>query len=89
MNRLVNRIDLGKSSGIQNLQARVIKDAMLAKPNIIYDLINNSFELGVFPTAWNQGTVVPIHKGGNKGGMGNYSPISLLPLPSKLIEKFM
>ena len=75
---LVNNIDLVQSSGIQNLQARIIKDAMLAIPNVICDLINNSFKLGIFPKAWKQATVVPIHKGGNKGDMGNYCPILLL-----------
>ena len=45
MIRLVNKMD----SGIQHLQARIIKDAMLAIPNVICDLINNSFELGIFP----------------------------------------
>ena len=74
--RLVHKINLRKSSGIQNLRTRIIKDAMLAISNVICDLINNSFELGILPTSWKQAIVVPIHKAGNKEDMASEKNIS-------------
>ena len=32
-------------------------------------------------------TIIPLFKGGKKTEVGNYRPISLLPLPGKIIEK--
>ena len=34
-------------------------------------------------------TVIPLFKGGNKLEVSNYRPISLLPLPGKLLEKIV
>ena len=33
--------------------------------------------------------MVPIYKGGDKENTGNYRPISLLPLPGKILEKIV
>lgn len=35
----------------------------------------------------NLSVVVPVHKAGDKLEMGNYSPISILPIFSKITEK--
>ena len=32
-------------------------------------------------------TVIPLYKGGDKTEVGNYRPVSLLPLPGKLLER--
>ena len=50
-------------------------------------LFNMSFDTGVFPDDWKEATVIPLYKGGERTAVSNYRPISLLPLPGKLIEK--
>ena len=49
--------------------------------------MNSSLRTGSFPNQWKHATVIPLHKGGNKLELRNYRPISLLPVPSKLIER--
>ena len=44
-------------------------------------------ETGIFPSSWKKATVIPLYKGGDRTDVGNYRPISLLPLPGKLLEK--
>ena len=39
------------------------------------------------PDAWKVARVQPIHKSGNKNKAENYRPISLLSIPSKILEK--
>ena len=50
-------------------------------------MFNLSFSKGVFPDAWKQATIIPLFKGGVEREVSNYRPVSLLPLPGKLLEK--
>ena len=50
-------------------------------------MFNLSFSQGTFPDTRKQATVIPLYKGGNKTDVSNYRPVSLLPLPGKLMEK--
>ena len=44
---------------------------------------------GVFPDLWKNATVIPLKKCGNSNSVTNLRPISLLPLPSKILEKII
>ena len=50
-------------------------------------LINESFRTGVFPDTLKVACVIPIFKKGDKDDLGNYRPISLLPIITKIFEK--
>lgn len=51
-------------------------------------LINLSIVSGYFPDSLKQALIVPIYKNkGDKNDVGNYRPISLLPVVSKVFEK--
>ena len=45
--------------------------------------------MGIFPEKWKMATVIRLYKGGNSKGVSNFRPVSLLPLPSKIIEKIV
>ena len=53
------------------------------------DIINLSFNQGVFPNLLKITNVIPIHKKGDKLDCNNYRPISLLSNISKIFEKCM
>ena len=50
-------------------------------------IINSSIARSVFPTPWKCAIIMPVHKGGDGASPTNYRPISLLPVPSKVLEK--
>ena len=50
-------------------------------------MYNLSLETTVFPTDWKKTMVVPIPKAGDPTLVKNVRPISLLPLPGKILEK--
>ena len=50
-------------------------------------IINSFIAHSVFPTPWKCAIVKPLHKGGDRASPTNYRPISLLPVPSKVLEK--
>ena len=78
-----------KTSAIENLSSMVIKDAFCAIPHIISRLMNLSLHQGIFPEKWKQADIIRIFKGGDPSDVNNYRPISLLPLPGKLLEKIV
>ena len=50
-------------------------------------LINKCFSHGIFPDCLKFASIVPIFKSGSPLDLGNYRPISLLPIMSKIFEK--
>ena len=82
-------LDEKKSHGYDNLSARLLKEAAgyIHKP-LTY-IFNLSLETGHFPEALKVAKVTPIYKKGPKSDPGNYRPISVLPIISKIFEKLV
>ena len=87
MSKLVEDINANKSSGIDGISAKVIKTAFEVLISQLCDLFNNSMTLGIFPKFWATATVIPIPKSGSLSQVTNWRPVSLLPIPGKLMEK--
>ena len=85
--RLSEQINTNKSSGINNINAQVVKDSLIALNKQFTNMINTSLSASKFPEDWKKANVVPIPKGGDPTEVGNYRPISLLPIPGKVLEK--
>lgn len=86
---LIKNIDIGKSSALDNLSSSVLKDALLALPIQLCYIFNLSVQTGIFPTSWKCSNIILIRKDGDKTDPNNYRPISLLPLPGKMLEKII
>ena len=84
---LCKGLNLTKSAAIAGMSTMVVKDAFMAIPEQIAYLFNISIDSGVVPGKWKIGTVVPLPKGGDTNNVTNWRPISLLPLPGKLLER--
>ena len=84
---LLRNLDPRKSTGPDNIPAFILKLAANTLAPPLVSVINSSFSSGSFPSSWKQATVKPLHKGGDKLHLSNYRPISILPTPSKLIER--
>ncbi len=55
----------------------------------IMHLVNLSIKHSVVPSVWKVSAVNPIFKSGRRSDINNYRPISLLPVVSKIIEKWV
>ena len=83
----IKKIDIYKSSSIDNLSSRILKVAFLALiPQMTY-LYNKSFSCNIFPNSWKIAKVIPLQKSGDSSDVNNLRPVSLLPLPGKLAER--
>ena len=89
VNLLIDEIDITKSSGIDNISSRCLKDALSVLVPHICHIFNRSIEFSIFPQRWKIATIVPLYKGGGNDEVSNYRPVSLLPVPGKILEKLI
>ena len=52
-------------------------------------MYNQCFRLNIFPDLWKLANVIPLQKPGDPTDVNNLRPISLLPLPGKILEKLL
>ena len=86
VSKLVKEIEITKSSGIPDLSSQILKDAFSVIIPELTHLFNESITTGIFQTVWATGYITPITKEGDLMDPGNWRPITMLPLPSKLLE---
>ena len=81
---IIRKLDNGKSSDIP---IRVIKKSAHIFCPILAKYFNILMNAGIFPGVLKIGKITPIYKKGNPEDMGNYRPVSTLPIFGKLFEK--
>ena len=84
---LIQEIPSNKASGLDNISARLLKEASPIVTRRLTFIINLSITTGIFPNAWKRARVSPIFKEDLRTDPNNYRPISVLPVVSKLIER--
>lgn len=82
----VKATDINKSSGIPGLSSRLIKDAMIIMISEFTFLFNTSLLTCKVPSKWKEAIVIPIPKIANSKNVSDLRPISLLPIPGKMLE---
>ena len=80
-------LDTTKSVGSDSISAKMLKCTATSVASPLTTLCNLSISTGVFPSAWKEGKIVPVHKDTNKTLPTGYKPISILPVVSKVIER--
>ena len=89
VHQIVKEINVSKSSGLNDISSFIIKEAFSVLSPEITHMYNLSIVSSKFPAAWKEALVIPIPKSGNLTDVQNYRPISLLPLPGKILEKLV
>ena len=84
---LLTSIGKHKACGPDGLSARILSECSSELAIPLEILCQRSISQGVFPAAWKEANIIPVHKKGDKKNPNNYRGISLLPLCSKILEK--
>ena len=78
---------VSKSTGLDKIPAKVLKIASsIIAPSLTF-IFNLSLSSGIFIDDWKNALVWPVYKGNDRRDMGNYRPVSILPIISKVFEK--
>ena len=78
-----------KSPGYDNISTYFVRSAAEIITFPLSVLVNQSFELGYFPSCLKTAKVVPLHKSAYKSIPTNYHPISILTCLFKILEKLI
>ena len=87
--KAINKFKSSHGSGLDGISSFLLKAGMpiLAQP--LSQLFNLSLSLGQFPDSRKIARVAPAFKDGPADESGNYRPISVLPVVSRLFEKLI
>ena len=87
--KIIEKLDGKKAHGHDEISVAMLKlcPAEVAKPLCI--IFKKCILTGTFPSIWKLANVQPVHKKNCRQDKGNYRPISLLPICSKIFEKIV
>ena len=86
--KAISQLKSGKSSG----EGMLLNDFFVKGKDILTYLLrlfNFIFECGVFPDAWSDGLLIPLHKKGSFCEVNNFRGITLLSVLGKLFTCIM
>ena len=78
-----------KEGGPDGLPSWIFKDSADFLSSAICLIFNRSFQNGRFPSCFKAANIVPIPKCSRPHSISDYRPISMLPILSKLLERFV
>ena len=87
--KIVKDMEAKRSCGFDNISNYLLKSIVSVIKMPLCIIFNKSLQNGVFPDLLKLAKVIPLHKGGEHNVTDNYCPISLLPVISKILEKFV
>ena len=80
---------ISKSHQDDDMPTKIWKSIADLVVYLLSKIITLSIASGIFPDRLKISKIIPIHKKGSKDLVVNYRPISILPIMSKIFEKYM
>ena len=87
--KLLCSLRVKTSTGPDGISSHMLRNTASSTSSSLHKLFNLSLSTGRFPSDWKTSNITPVFKSGNKSSVANYRPISLLSLPSKLLERIV
>lgn len=86
---LLMKLEPRKAYGPDNISPMMLKMFSTRVPSFVdcvFQIVDKSLQTGCVPQAWTKATICPVFKGGCREEAGNYRPISLTCILSKVTE---
>ena len=85
----LTQVNPNKAAGPDGIESRLMKTCAGEMAPILHKIYRKSLDEGEVPELWKEAEIVPIHKGGSKAIMGNFRPVALTSVVSKIFEKII
>ena len=85
----IGQMSISKATGLDGISVKLLKLADKSIVSVLTYILNMSICTGEVPVEWKEARVVPIFKSGDRECTNNYRPVSILPIVSKIIERFI
>ena len=87
--KIINSLPNKSLEDCYGLSSLILKDVNLVVCNLLADQFNRCIDENDFTEVLKLAKVLQFHKSGDWNDAGNFRPISLLPIISKVFEKFL
>ena len=87
--QIVKQSENNKSMGPDNIHIRALKEGINSFSVALTILFQKSIESSEIPEDWKKANITALYKKGVKSDPGNYRPISLTSVVSKILEKLI
>ena len=85
----LKRLSKTKSTGLDNISAKLIRECADIISGLLCDLFNKSLRSGIFPDDWKCARVILLFKQGDSSALNNYQPISVISVVAKVFERIV
>ena len=82
----LRKLNVRKACGSDEITARELKTAHEELGFPIANICRMGYTQGKYPSKWKIGKLRPAHKQGDRAERGNYRPLTMLSIPSKVYE---
>ena len=87
--KLLGNLDVNKAIGLDGISGKLLRMTAPAISRSLASLFNFSLKTGQVPSEWKLSRVTPVPKGGNSEEVGNFRPVSVLPVVAKVLERIV
>ena len=86
----VNQFKWGKAPGICGIHAEILKAGRNAVLMSLHAVLCSAWNIGLIPSDWKRGLVVPLWKGkGDRQDCNNYHGVMLLSVPGRVFARII
>ncbi len=86
---MLRSLDISKSAGEDKISGKFLRDAAEVISLHLTYIVNLSLKSVTVPDDFKLARVLPIYKKGNRNYEGNYRPVSILPVATKVLDIFL
>ena len=87
--KIIQDLNPNKSHDQDNISIRMLKICCSSIYGPLELIFRKTLSTRLFPSNWNLGNIVPIHKKGDKQILKMYRPVSLPPISGKIFERLI